>query len=153
VCGSSRGDKPTDPIANSHVGTLLRSWLPTPSWGQLFSAAIPGLRRERRAGERRMTDDQSPIEHLPFDSNEDALRFLKERADDIANVAIPIGGPVAVLHKGKTLGPYAGIGMIVFMVSGDIHLLKPSRAELTFNDGFLARMRIRISLLTGEQAE
>src|SRR5271155_201365 len=100
-----------------------------------------------------MADDPSNIEHFHFESDEDALRFLKERADDIANVGIPVGGPVAVLHKGKTLGPFHGIGMIVFMVNGDIHLLKPSRAELILNDGFLTRMRIRISLLTGEQAE
>jgi len=98
-----------------------------------------------------MADEPSNIEHHHFDSDEAALRFLKERADDIANVAIPVGGPVAVLHKGQTLGPFQGMGMIVFMVSGDIHLLQPSRAELILNDGFLTRMRIKISLLEGGQ--
>ncbi|MBY0525130.1 MAG: hypothetical protein K2R98_17120 [Gemmataceae bacterium] len=96
-----------------------------------------------------MADDT--IGHLHFDSDEDALRHLKERADDIAQVAIPVGGPVSVLHKGQTLGPYPGIGMIVFMVSGDIHLLRPPRAELILNDGFLHRMRIQIRLLEARQ--
>ena len=95
-----------------------------------------------------MADDN--IEHHHFDSDEEALQFLKGRADDIAQVAIPVGGPVTVLHQGETLGPYPGIGMIVFMVSGDIHLLRPPRAELILNDGFLYRMRIPIRLLEGE---
>src|ERR1700730_6651871 len=86
-----------------------------------------------------MADEPSNIGHFNFESDEDALRFLKERADDIANVAIPVGGPVAVMHKGQTLGPFHGMGMIVFMVSGDIHLLRPPRAELILNDGFLRR--------------
>jgi hypothetical protein len=94
--------------------------------------------------------DESNIEHVHFESDEEALQFLKTRADDIASVAIPVGGPVSVVHKGKTLGPYAGIGMIVFMVSGDIHLLRPNRAELILNEGFLFRMRIQIKLLTPE---
>jgi hypothetical protein len=98
-----------------------------------------------------MADEASNIGHFHFESDEEALRFLKERADDIATVAIPVGGPVAVLHKGQTLGPFHGIGMIVFMVSGDIHLVRPSRAELIVNDGFLTRMRVKISLLEGEQ--
>jgi hypothetical protein len=97
-----------------------------------------------------MADEPSPIDHVHFDRDEDALLFLKNRSDDIANVAIPIGGPVAVLHRGSTLGPFSDIGMVVFMVSGDIHLLKPSRAELILNDKFLTRMRISINLLTGE---
>jgi hypothetical protein len=94
--------------------------------------------------------DDSNIERVHFESDEEALQFLKARADDIASVAIPVGGPVSVLHKGKTLGPYPGIGMIVFMVSGDIHLLRPNRAELILNDGFLTRMRIQIKLLVAE---
>lgn len=75
---------------------------------------------------------------------------MKARADDIASVGIPVSGPVSVLHRGQTLGPFQGMGMIVFMVSGDIHLLRPSRAELILNDGFLNRMRIKISLLVAE---
>jgi len=94
-----------------------------------------------------VTGDEENIEHLHFDSDEDALAHLKGRADDIAQVAIPVGGPVTVLHKGRPLGPYEGIAMIVFMVSGDIHLFRPSRAELILNDGFLNRMRIKISVL------
>lgn len=94
--------------------------------------------------------DETNIGHHHFDSDEEALQFLKERADDIAQVAIPVGGPVTVLHNSQHLGPYPGIGMIVFMVSGDIHLLRPPRAELILNDGFLHRMRIHIRLLEGE---
>jgi len=97
-----------------------------------------------------MADEPSNIGHLHFENDEDCLQFLKSRADDIAEVAIPVGGPVTVLHKEKTLGPYHGIGMIVFMVSGDIHLLRPTRAEITLNDGFLNRMRIKIRLLEGQ---
>jgi hypothetical protein len=97
-----------------------------------------------------MPNDPSNIGHFQFENDEEALRFLKERADDIASVAIPVGGPVAVLHEGKTLGPFHGVGMIVFMVTGDIHLFRPSRAELILNDGFLTRMRIKISLLEGQ---
>lgn len=97
-----------------------------------------------------MADEQPNIGQFHFEADEDALRYLKARADDIASVAIPVGGPVSVLHKGQTLGPYQGMGMIVFMVSGDIHLLRPSRAELILNDGFLNRMRIKISLLVAE---
>ncbi len=96
-----------------------------------------------------MADDAN-IEHVHFESDDQALQFLKQRADDIASVAIPVGGPVTVKHKGKLLGPYAGIGMIVFMVSGDIHLLRPERAELILNDGFLTRMRVQIKLMVAE---
>jgi len=95
--------------------------------------------------------NDDPIERIQFTSDEDALNFLKGRADDIAQVAIPVGGPVTVLHKGQLLGPFPGIGMIVFMVSGDIHLFQPSRAEVILNDGFLNRMRIKISLLEGKR--
>ena len=49
------------------------------------------------------------------------------------------------------LGPYPGIGMIVFMVSGEIHLLRPPRAELILNDCFLYRMIIPIRLLEGQE--
>lgn len=97
-----------------------------------------------------MADDSSDIGQFHFDKDEEALHFLKARADDIASVAIPVSGPVSVLHRGQTLGPFHGMGMIVFMVSGDIHLLRPSRAELILNDGFLNRMRIKISLLVTE---
>lgn len=97
-----------------------------------------------------MAHDNPNIGHFHFDSDEEALQFLKGRADDIAEVAIPVGGPVTVLHQGQSLGPFTSIGMIVFMVSGDIHLLHPSRAELILNDGFLHRMRIRIRLLEGQ---
>ena len=97
-----------------------------------------------------MADDTPNLGQFHFESDEDALRFLKERADDIASVAIPVGGPVSVRHKGQTLGPYSGMGMIVFMVSGDIHLLRPSRAELILNDGFLLRMRITVRLLVAD---
>jgi hypothetical protein len=93
--------------------------------------------------------DDPNIERIQFVTDEHALSYLKDRVDDIAQVAIPVGGPVTVLHKGQSLGPYYGIGMIVFMVSGDIHLFQPSRAELILNDGFLNRMRIKISLLEG----
>jgi len=98
-----------------------------------------------------VADDETNIGRVHFESDEEALHFLKSRADDIAQVAIPVGGPVTVLHKGQSLGPFTGIGMIVFMVSGDIHLLHPSRAELILNDGFLHRMRIKISLLEGQR--
>lgn len=94
-----------------------------------------------------MPDD--PEGSLHFEIDEEALEFLKGRADDIADVAIPVGGPLMVLHQGKQLGPFTNVGMIVFMVSGDIHLLHPSRAELILNDGFLLRMRIRIRFLEG----
>jgi hypothetical protein len=94
--------------------------------------------------------DHANIGDLHFDSDEEALAHLKRRADDIASVSIPVGGPVTVLHKGQSLGPYTGIGMIVCMVSGDIHLLQVSRAELILNDGFLHRMRIQIRLLDGQ---
>lgn len=97
-----------------------------------------------------MADEQPNIGKFHFESDEEALRFLKARADDIASVGIPVNGPVSILHRGQTLGPFQGIGMIVFMVSGDIHLLRPSRAELILNDGFLNRMRIKISLLVAE---
>jgi hypothetical protein len=93
-----------------------------------------------------------PIGSLHFESDEEALEFLKGRADDIADVAIPVGGPVMILHQGKHLGPFTSIGMIVFMVSGDIHLLHPSRAELILNDGFLHRLRIRIRFLEGQSS-
>jgi len=99
-----------------------------------------------------MADEPPKIGHFQFESDEDAIRFLKERGDDIAKVAIPVGGPVSVLHKEQSFGPFHGIGMIVFMVSGDIHLLRPSRAEVILNDGFLIRMRIKISLLDGGQS-
>ncbi len=94
--------------------------------------------------------DSENVGHHRFDSDEEALHFLKGRADDIAQVAVPVGGPVTVLHRGKPLGPYPGVGMIVFMVNGDIHLLRPPRAELILNDGFLNRMRIPIRLLEGQ---
>lgn len=97
-----------------------------------------------------MADEPSNIGHFHFEDDEECLQFLKSRADDIAEVAIPVGGPVSVLHNGQTLGPYHGIGMIVFMVSGDIHLLRPTRAELALNDGFLNRMRVKIRLLEGQ---
>lgn len=97
-----------------------------------------------------MADEGSNVEHVHFDSDEDALRFLKSKADDILQVGIPISGPLEVRHQGKTIGPIHGIGMIVFMVSGDIHLFRPSRAEVILNDGFLTRMRIRIALLEGQ---
>ncbi len=96
-----------------------------------------------------MADDDPSFGQVHFESDAAALQFLKDRADDIAQVAIPVGGPVVVQHQSRTLGPFKGIGMIVFMVSGDIHLLHPSRAELILNDGFLHRMRIRIRLLEG----
>jgi hypothetical protein len=91
------------------------------------------------------------IERVHFASDEAALSYLKDRVDDIAQVAIPVGGQVTVLHKGQLLGPFQGIGMIVFMVSGDIHLFQPSRGEMILNDGFLQRMRIRIHLLEGKR--
>jgi hypothetical protein len=94
-----------------------------------------------------MADEGSNIEHVHFESDEDALQYLKARADDIVQVGIPINGPVTILHKGQEIGPIHGIGMVVSMVSGDIHLFRPGRAELILNDGFLHRMRIRISLL------
>lgn len=97
-----------------------------------------------------MADEGSNVEHVHFDSDEDALRFLKARADDILQVAIPISGPLEVRHQGKIIGPIHGIGMIVFMVSGDIHLFRPPRAELILNDGFLNRMRIKIALLEAQ---
>ena len=97
-----------------------------------------------------MPDESSNIERVQFKSDEEALRFLKGRADDIASVGIPVNGPVSVLHKGQTLGPFHEIGMIVCMVSGDIHLFRPPRAELILNDGFLSRMRIKVKLMVGQ---
>lgn len=97
-----------------------------------------------------MAEEPPNIERVSFHSDDEALRYLKDRADDIASVGIPVNGPVGVLHKGKMLGPFPEVGMIVFMVSGDIHLFRPPRAEVILNDGFLHRMRIRIQLLVGK---
>lgn len=108
-------------------------------------ASVVGLPQENT-----VADDDPDIERVQFTSDLDALNFLKARADDISQVAIPVGGPVTVQHKGQLLGPFTGIAMIVFMVSGDIHLFRPPRAELILNDGFLNRMRIKISLLEGK---
>jgi hypothetical protein len=97
-----------------------------------------------------MAEGDSNIEHLQFSSDEEALQFLKDQADDIASIGIPVGGPVAVMHKGQMLGPFHGIGMIVFMVNGNIHLFRPPRAERILNDGLLNRLRIRIQLMEGQ---
>jgi hypothetical protein len=96
-----------------------------------------------------MADEDPNIEQ--FHTDEEALHFLKARADDIAWVGIPVVGPVSVLQWDQMLGPYQGMGMIVFMVSGDTHLMRPSRADLILNDGFLDRMRIKINLLMADR--
>src|SRR5258707_266560 len=96
-----------------------------------------------------MADERSNIGHFHFENDEEALQFPKSRADDIAEVAIPVGGPVTVLPTASP-SDRTTESACVFMMSGDIHLLRSTRAELILNDGFLNRMWVQIGLLEGQ---
>jgi hypothetical protein len=83
-----------------------------------------------------------------FGSSEEALRYIKEKSDDIVEAVIP-QSPTIVVREGNARTEIV-IGMVLYMVNGHKKIVHPVDAELVLNDGILNRMHIPIKLLRPE---
>lgn len=84
------------------------------------------------------------IEDLDFGSTENAIRYIKEKSDDIQKAIIPQSKETNIYTAGKLHMTYRHVGLVLLMMTGHQHVMGRKDAEAVLNDGILARMRIPI---------
>lgn len=88
-----------------------------------------------------------PFKNYSFDTPEELLQAIKDKADDISEVTISIArGMLMIGPKGDTIF-FNGAAGNVKNVDGDSILVSTEAMENLLNDGLLNRLRIKIRLL------
>jgi len=83
-----------------------------------------------------------------FESDEEALQFLRERSDDVEGVLIPIAEVVSGKSPDGRRSDLRSAGAILTLCSGKKIAIHPEQAVAVLNDGILTRLRIPISMMS-----
>lgn len=86
-------------------------------------------------------------EDFQFASQEELMRKLKSRIDDVESVVLPIAGTIQITNKaGRPARQMTGVGGQIKYIGGDSSLIHLEDMQAMINDGVFHRMGIKISL-------
>ena len=87
-------------------------------------------------------------EKRQFKAPQDLLQYLREKADDIDCVQIPVDvNPVRFSSAdGAQVGAMANVGALLTLCSGESLVVGREDAEMLINDGILQRLNIVVKI-------